>query len=73
MSDTAKAAAGTDPRRRTREQIAGLIQTNPHVSVRDIAKVLDLSTQRIYQHTKALGLKQDAYGKWVSNGKGGGR
>lgn len=72
MSDTAKAGRSTsDPRRQTRQVISDLIAANPNIAVRDISRALDLSTQRVYQHTKALGLKQTPYGTWVSNGKEG--
>jgi DNA-binding NarL/FixJ family response regulator len=51
----------TDTLTQERKQVLGLYQAG--LSVREIAKTLDLSTQRIYQQLKALGLTSP-------NGKG---
>lgn len=59
-----------DPKRDTRALVKALIDANAHVQVRDIARTLDLSTQRIYQLTRALGLRQDQTGKWVADTEG---
>lgn len=56
----------------SRERVAEMIAKKPGITVRDIAKALDISTQRVYQLTAALGLKYAITGKWVSNGKGAG-
>lgn len=54
-----------DPKRDTSQLVKGMIDLNPVVQVRDMARTLDVSTQRVYQITRALGLRQDATGKWV--------
>lgn len=63
MSDTP--LAPTSPRRKTTALVKSLIDANAYIQVRAIAMALDLSTQRIFQITKALGLRQDELGKWV--------
>lgn len=54
-----------DQNRATRELVAGICELNPHVGVRDIARALDISTQRVYKHLKYLGLQMRvAGGRW---------
>lgn len=65
-----------NPNADTRQQVAEFIAAKPGATARDIAKHFDISTQRVYQLTNALGLKFAITGKWVSkngnrNGKEG--